>query len=366
MKCGLIGLSTVGKSTIFNLLTKGNVEVRKYGGGTADERNVGVTTVPDPRLDFLTYTYTPKKHTPATVEFVDVAGMVPGKARDGGLSPTLLAALREVDSLLHVVRCFAAEDIPHPQGSIDPARDAELLDLELLLADLAVVERRIERLTSDLAKHALDNAALGEKELALLHRLHDGLEAGTPIRAQLLTEGEEHLVRGYRFLSQKPVVVVANIDESQLGADNPAPELAAYAEEHALALVPLCGAVELDLARMDAADAELFMTDLGIEESGRDRLIREAYHALKLISFFTVGEDECRAWTITAGCSAVSAAEKIHSDIARGFIRAEVVGFDVLKAEGSWNAAKTKGLLRLEGKEYPVRDGDAISFRFSV
>lgn len=366
MKCGIIGWSTVGKTTVFNLLTKGNARVRKYGGAAADAPNVGMTTVPDPRLDFLTRLYSPKKHTPAAVEFVDVAGMVPGQAKADGFSPAMLAALREADALLHVVRCFTAPDIPPPNGRVDPARDAELVDLELMLADLAVVERRLDRLQTDRAKHAVENDTVARKETRVLERLHGELERAVPLRTVNLTADEERLVRGYRFLSQKPLILVANIDEDRLNETEPAPDLFAYAAAHSLPAAALSATLEGELAQLDPSEAALFMNDLGLAEAARDRLLRQSYRALKLLSFFTVGEDECRAWTLPAGSTAVDAAGKIHSDLARGFIRAEVVSFEAFQSLGSWSAAKTAGRLRLEGKEYVVQDGDLIDFRFNA
>ena len=355
MQVGIIGLPTSGKTTLFNILTGARAETHRYGA-EKKEANVGVARVPDDRLNFLSSLYNPKKTTPATIDFVDVAGLVPGEARDAGFPPALIGALRQVDALLHVVRAFPDEELPHPSGSIDPQRDAEELALELTFADLAIIEKRVEKLRGDINRKKGPEQVAAQRELALMEKCSAALEQETPLRDLEFSEDEQRILRGYTFLSLKPLLVVLNIGESQI-ASPPSistPSLALSAQ------------VESDIAEMPEADRVEFLEALGLSEPARYRVIRFAYESLGLQSFFTVGEDEVRAWTIKRGDTAVVAASKIHSDIARGFIRAEVVAYDTLKELGSWNVAREKGALRLEGKEYVMHDGDCVNFRFSV
>lgn len=364
MQVGVIGLPASGKTTLFNLLTHGHAEVHKFAGGEA-EPNLGVTSVPDPRLDFLSELYHPKKTTPATVEFVDVAGMVPGAAKEKGFSPQLLDALRSVDALIHVVRAFDHPAVPHPEGSVDPARDAESVEVELILSDLLSVERRMARMAEDAKKGRNFDKPSWDKEHHLLTRLKEHLDSEQPLRTQSLAHDEDTLIRGFTFLSRKSLLLVQNVEDDAIGQPEPE-DLIAFANRKKLPLISLCAQIEFELSQMSEADAEEFMRDLQICEPARDRLIRAAYETLDLISFFTFGADECRAWTIQRGDTALTAAGKIHSDLARGFIRAEVVAYEHFRECGSWVAAKEKGHFRLEGKEYVVQDGDCIVIRFSV
>jgi len=355
MKAGIIGLPSVGKTTIFNVLTQG-----KAAAGPAASRklepNVGIVKVPDARLDFLSSKFNPEKTTPATVEFVDVQGLVRGKGQDMALAP-----VRTVDTLLHVVRVFEDESVPHSEGSVDPDRDKRNLDYELMLADIGTIEKRMERLEKDLKK--LRNAAL-EKEMAYLQRAKAWLESEKPLREmEEITDEERKLVKGFAFLSEKPMIYVENIGEDQL-------ERLKHPDVHDglrpnTALTIICGKLEAEMAELPPEELKTFLADYGLTESGAERLIRTTYRLLGLISFLTVGEEECRAWTITRGTNAQNAAGVIHSDLADHFIRAEVFHYDDFVKHGSMQALKEKGLLRLEGKEYPVKDGDIMNIRHS-
>lgn len=368
MKVGIIGLPSCGKTAVFNALTGGHAEVRAFSGSAHGEPNVGVVPVPDARQDWLSDLYKPKKTVSATVELVDVAGMVPGQAQKDGFSPQLIGHLRQVDALVHVVRAFTDPAVPHSSGSVDPFRDAELLELELILADLAVVDKRLEKLDQEILRKKGPERAQAEAEKELLGQFKESLTNEQPLRQLKLGEEALKVIRGYTFLSQKPLLVVANIDEEEIGKPLSAAvgKLARFAESKAAPLLAFCAKTEMEVAQLDEADRGEFLAALGIEEPSREKLVSAAYQLLDVIPFFTVGEDEVKAWTITRGTIAQEAARKIHSDIARGFIRAEVVAFDALKESGTWNAAKDKGLVRLEGKEYVVHDGDCINFRFAV
>lgn len=355
MQVGIIGLPTSGKTTLFNILTGARAQTHRYGA-EKKEANIGVARVPDARLDWLSELYTPKKTTPATIDFVDVAGLVPGEAKGAGFAPSLLSALRTVDALIHVVRAFPDEELPHPAGSINPQRDVDELALELTFADLAVVEKRLEKLPLDVQRKRGAEQVEAQRELELMGRCRSALDAGTALRDVELSEDEKRTIKGYTFLSVKPLLVVLNIGEEQIAAPPPL-------ETDSLAL---SAQIESDIAEMPAEERPEFLAALGLEEAARDRVIRFAYDSLGLQSFFTVGEDEVRAWTITRGDTAVTAASKIHSDIARGFIRAEVVAYEKMRELGTWNAAREKAALRLEGKEYVMQDGDCVNFRFSV
>jgi hypothetical protein len=366
MKVGIIGLPASGKTTVFNAVTGSNAQTGAFGGGA--DANLGIVPVPDDRQDWLSALYKPKKTTYATVELVDVAGMVPGAAQKEGFSAQLIQHLRQVEALVHVVRAFTDPAVPHPDGSVDALRDAELVELELILADLAVVQKRLEKLDQEIQRKKGAEKTQAEQEKEILGRFKELLTSETPLRQLKLNEEEAKVVRGYTFLSQKPLLIVANIDENEIGKDDSATmqKLRPFAESKGAPLLSFCAKTEMEIGQMDEADRGEFLQALGITESGRDKLIRAAYELLQVIPFFTVGEDEVKAWTITAGTIAQEAARKIHSDIARGFIRAEVAAFDALKSCGSWNAAKDKGLVRLEGKEYVVQNGDCINFRFAV
>ena len=358
MKAGIVGLSLVGKSTLFQLLTGSPSPPR----GSRPEARLGIARVPDPRVDALAGIFSPKKRTWATVEYVDVPGV--GKGQGSALVD--LPALRGVDALAHVVRAFESETVPHPEGSVDPLRDASVLDLELILADLATVERRIERLEAGIQK-AKTPEDVAERELFL--KLKEGLEAEKPLRELGLSDGERLRLRGYALLSEKPLLVVANLDETRTGdadAYLDSSGLTAFARRPGVALVAVSAPIEAEMAELDGEDARDFREDLGLSEPGLDRVIRTSYDLLGLISFLTVGEDECRAWTIRGGTKAQLAAGAIHSDIERGFIRAEVVPCEELLAAGSLAACRERGTLHLEGKEYEVKDGDVINFRFAV
>ena len=358
MKAGILGLSLVGKSTLFQLLT--GTPAAAPGG--RPEARVGVARVPDHRVFRLAEVYQPKKRTLATVEYVDV----PGVARGESAALVDLPALRGVDTLVHVVRGFESETVPHPEGSIDPLRDATVLELELILADLSTVERRLERLEANIKKA---NKAEDAAERALFLRLKETLEAERPLREMDLTEEEIHRLRGYALLSGKPLLVVANLGERDLREAPAVLErsgLTAFARKPRVALCAVSAPIEAEMADLSPEDAEAFRQDLGLAEPGLERVIRSTYDLLGLISFLTAGEDECRAWTIRRGTRAVVAAGAIHSDIERGFIRAQVVAFDDLVVAGGIAACRERGTLRLEGKDYEVKDGDVIEFRHAT
>ncbi|HEY7516150.1 MAG TPA: redox-regulated ATPase YchF [Vicinamibacteria bacterium] len=358
MKTGIIGLSAVGKSTLFQLLTG---QGAPPPGGRPEPR-VGISRVPDRRVDALAALFSPKKKTYATVEYVDV----PGVAKGEGAALVDLPALRGVDALLHVVRAFASDVVPHPDGTVDPLRDAKMLELELILADLLAVDRRLERLEANIKKA---NKADDVAERALFQKMKEHLEAERPLREILLSDEERRRLRNYSFLSEKPLLLVVNVGEGDVknaAAFLDRAGLAAYAARPHVGVCPVSAPIEAEMADLPAEDAKAFRDDLGLEEPGLDRVIRTSYDLLGLLSFLTAGEDECRAWTIRRGTRAQAAAGAIHSDIERGFIRAEVVSFDDLVAGGTIAACREKGTLRLEGKEYEVRDGDVINFRFNV
>jgi GTP-binding protein YchF len=362
LRAGLIGFPSTGKSTIFRLLTSAR-EGARSSQARADA-NVGVSRVPDARLDRLSGMFNPRKTTPATVEFAEMAAA----ARAGAGAKDLLdvAAFRNADALLHVVRAFRDEAVPHPSGSVDPARDVRAMEDELLLADLGVVERRLERLEKDLKKTPSTDL---KREQELLVSCRSALENGTPLRALGLSGDDLKRLRGFQLLSAKPQLLVINVDERDLGSLDQAVEqtgLQPFVAQVATRAVPLCAKIELEIAELGEADAAAFMSDLGLKESGLDRVIRASYDLLGYISFFTVGEDECRAWSIPRDTLAPAAAGEIHTDIARGFIRAEVVGYEPLVTRGSYAACREKGEVRLEGKEYVVQDGDVINFRHAT
>lgn len=358
LRAGLIGFPSTGKTTLFNLLARGAAD-RATGKLGRNEASMGSADVPDERLDRLTAIYKPKKRVPATVVFADVAGAASPR------SLVDVAAFREANALLHVVRAFRAAEVPHASGSVDAARDATAMEDELILADLAVAERRLERIERDRKKGASKTL---EQEFDVLSTCREALEGGTPIRALPFDAEAERTLRGFQFLSAKPLLLVINLDEADVQESDRAVELTNLTEmlSHASTrAVPVCAKIELEIAQLDPDDARAFLADLGLEDTGLDRVIRAAYELLGYISFFTVGEDECRAWSIPQGTSARRAAGEIHTDIEKGFIRAEVVSYDDLVGRGSIGACRDNGEVRLEGKEYVVKDGDVINFRFS-
>ena len=364
MKLGIVGLPNVGKSTLFNALTNAGAESANYPFCTIDP-NVGVVAVPDKRLDKLSEMYNPQKYTPAIIEFVDIAGLVKGASKGEGLGNKFLGNIREVDAVVHVVRCFENNDIVHVEGSVDPIRDVETINLELILSDLEIVERAIDRTT----KAARADKKLLEK-LDVLERVKAALEAGKCARTVDLDEEDQAWIEESRLLTLKPIIYAANISEDEVGGDYVNNEhfnaLKAHAESEGSEIIAVSAQIEAELAALDGEEKEMFLADLGIEESGLDKLIKSSYSLLGLISFLTAGPKEVRAWTIKKGTKAPGAAGKIHTDFERGFIRAEVVAFDDLVCEGDRNKVKEKGLLRSEGKEYVMKDGDVVEFLFNV
>ena len=366
MKLGIVGLPNVGKCTLFNSLTKAGAESANYPFCTIDP-NVGVVTVPDERLNVLGEMYHTKKIIPAAIEFVDIAGLVKGASKGEGLGNQFLANIREVDAIVHVVRCFEDSNIVHVDGSIDPMRDVETINLELIFSDIEVLDRRIAK-TARSARN--DKAAA--KELKLLEKIKAYLEDGRLAKNfdDFEDEEEEELFQSFNLLTAKPVIFAANVTEDDLpndGEDNEGVQkLRKYAEEEKCEVFVVCAQIEQEIAELEDDEKKMFLEDLGLKESGLEKLIRASYRLLGLISYLTAGEPEVRAWTITKGTKAPQAAGKIHTDFERGFIRAEVVAYDDLIACGSHNAAKEKGLIRLEGKDYVVQDGDIMLFRFNV
>lgn len=365
MKLGIVGLPNVGKSTLFNSLTKAGAESANYPFCTIDP-NVGVVPVPDARLGQLAALYNSEKVTPAVIEFVDIAGLVKGASKGEGLGNQFLSNIREVDAIVHVVRCFEDPNVVHVDGSVNPLRDIETIDLELIFSDMEVLERRISKTT----KSAMGNKALA-KELEILKALYAHLEAGKLARSyEAADEDELAFINSLNLLTWKPVIFAANVSEDDLADDGASNTFVGQVREFAAAngseVFVICAQIEQEIAELDEDEKKMFLEDLGLTESGLEKLIAASYRLLGLISYLTAGEKETRAWTIKVGTKAPQAAGKIHSDFERGFIKAEVVNYQDLLDCGTYSAAKEKGLVRMEGKEYVVKDGDVVLFRFNV
>ena len=363
MKLGIVGLPNVGKSTLFNAITNAGAESANYPFCTI-EPNVGMVTVPDERLDFLASIYEPKKYTPAVIEFVDIAGLVKGASKGEGLGNKFLSNIRNTDAIVHVVRCFDDENVIHVEGGTDPKRDVEIIDLELIMADMEMVERRIEKANKN-AKG--DKKFLHEAEV--FKGLLEHLNEGKSVRSYECEPDDMELIATSDLLTIKPVIYAANMDENGISDyenNDYYKQLCTIAEAEGAQVLPICAQLEEEIAALEPEEREMFLEEMGMEQSGLDRMIKCSYALLGLISFLTCGPDECRAWTIKKGTKAPQAAGKIHTDFERGFIRAEIVAFDDLRECGSMAAAKEKGLVRSEGKDYVMHDGDVTLFRFNV
>ncbi len=365
---GIVGLPNVGKSTLFNALSgSAKAQAANYPFCTIDP-NVGIVPVPDERLARLAELFKPKKTTPTTLEFVDIAGLVAGASKGEGLGNQFLSHIRQVDAIAHVLRCFDDPDVVHVAGAVDPRGDRDVVETELMLKDLESVEKRRERAQKG-TKSAGKPGELARAELAVLDRVKAGLDAGVPVRTQKLTEDDRAVLGDLFLLTAKPVIYIANVDEAQVaspGGDARVQAVHALAKEEGAESVVLCGKVEAEIAELEAAERAEFLQGLGLAEPGLDRLVHAGYRELGLLTFLTAGEDECRAWTVRKGSRAPQAAGVIHTDFEKGFIKAEVMRVDELLALGSESAVREKGLMRIEGKEYVVQDGDVMHFRFNV
>ena len=365
LKCGIIGLPLCGKSTLLNVITRAGAEVKPYASGKTDP-NRAIVNVPDIRFDELTEIFEPKKVSPASVEFVDIAGLSRDASKGAGLGNSFLSFVSETDALLHVIRLFENKEVIHPEDTIDPVRDWQIVEMELIYRDLGVIENRISRLAAK-KKNTPEESA----EVLQLKRLQEFLMEERPLRELELTENEKHTLSGYAFLTLKPEFIVLNLDESQVSLSQQdeayVKKLESIASSRGIEIAKIFGRMEMEISELSPNEQKEFMSELGIIESGRERLIKEAYQLLGLISFFTCGKDEVKAWTLHKGSNAVGAAGAIHSDLARGFIRAQVVHYDDFKAnDNSISNCRNAGVLRLEGKEYIVKDGDIIEIRFNV
>lgn len=363
MKLGIVGLPNVGKSTLFNAITSAGAESANYPFCTI-EPNVGVVSVPDERLDVLVKMNNAKNEVPTAIEFFDIAGLVKGASKGEGLGNKFLAHIREVEAIVHVVRCFEDENITHVEGTVDPIRDIEIIDLELILADMEVIQKRIQRV-----EKALKGNKSFQLEYDLLKEINEVLESGKPVRGMSFDEEATKVVKQFNLLTNKPILYVANISEDDIGSEESNPYLQTlmnFSDSEGSEVITICGKIEAEVSELEAEEKQMFLQELGLKESGLDKLIKASYKLLGLISFLTAGEKEVRAWTIKEGWKAPQAAGRIHTDFERGFIKAAIIHYDTLVECGSLAVAKERGLLRLEGKDYVMKDGDVVEFRFNV